>query len=274
MSAVTLSPKFSFSVPVYAPCISPDAFAGKTKDEISRLEVWEGKFRRSLGDLFRIDGEPAASPEETRVRLVGDFRKVRKVGFGMTAGGIVVEGSIGMHLGERMAGGSIRVHGDAGPWLGSGMRGGVIEVDGNAGDYVASAYRGSRGGMSGGTIIIHGNAGSDLGNWMRGGLIRVDGDVGTYVGVRMRGGTILVRGNAGERAGALMLRGKIVICGSIPSTLPSFSIQELRRSVKVAGEVVEGPFYLFQGDLTEGGEGRLFISKPSNPHLAYYERYL
>jgi hypothetical protein len=37
---------------------------------------------------------------------------------------------------------------------------------------------------------------------------------------------------------------------------------------------VEGPFYVFLGDLAEHGNGKLFISKSANSQLRYYEKFL
>jgi len=154
------------------------------------------------------------------------------------------------------------------------MRGGTIEIYGNAGDYVGAPYRGANRGMRGGTILIHGSVGRELGAYMVKGLIKVFGNVGDFVGFRMRGGTIFVGGDAGGRAGACMTGGKIVVDGRIESILPSFTIEDVRPKVKVNGEVVAGPFYLFIGDITEEGQGRLYVSKPKNPHLSPYEKYL
>ena len=274
MATITRTPKYSFTVPVYAPCISPDSFAGKTLKEIGELEVWEGNRRKKLKQLFDIKGKTADTPEEITIKLSGNLWKVRRIGEEMTAGKILIDGDAGLHLGVKMRGGTITVKGNADSWLGSQMRGGTIEVMGNAKDYVGGAYRGSGVGMRGGTIIVHGNAGYDVGEWMRGGFIKIMGNVGAYTGVHMQGGTILVQGDSEGRIGALMKGGKIVLMGKIDSILPSFTIQDLKKRTKVEGEAVEGPFYVFIGDLTEDGSGKLFISKKSNPHLSFYERLI
>ncbi|RLI09560.1 formylmethanofuran dehydrogenase subunit C, partial [Candidatus Bathyarchaeota archaeon] len=128
-------------MPVYAPCIKPDAFAGLSEHEIGALEAWRGNRRVKLAELFQIEGDGAARAEELTVRLVGDFSKVRQVGFEMAAGRIVVEGPVGLLAGEHMRDGELVVRGNAGSWLGARMLGGRIEVFGSAGDYVGSAYR-------------------------------------------------------------------------------------------------------------------------------------
>jgi len=259
---------------VEAECIAPNAFAGKSMGEIEALQIWEGNRKRTLRELFQIEGEENSPPEKVSIHIIGDLSRVRRIGAGMSAGEITVTGDVGMHLGEGIKGGTIRVAGNAGSWMGSTMKGGLIEIHGNAGDYVGAAYRGSTKGMGGGTIIIHGDAGNEAGCFMRNGLIKILGNVGQFVGVHMREGTIYIQGDAEARAGAQMLEGKIVIGGFIPSILPTFTIDSIRPNVKLNGEKVQGPFYRFIGDLADRGEGKLFVSKTKNPHLSFYEKYL
>jgi len=269
---VVLRPKRVFRVPVEAESITPDVFAGKSVEEIGKLKVWEGNRERSLNELFKVEGESGVKPEEVSIRIYGGVRKVRRIGAQMSAGEIVVHGDVGFHLGEEMIGGKILVEGNADSWVGSMMKGGVIEVKGDAGDYVGAAYRGgSTKGMSGGTIVIHGNAGNEVGYFMRKGIIKVYGNVGQFAGVHMKNGTIVVYGNSEGRDGAEMTGGKIVVCGMVPSVLPTFTIDAVKSRVEINGERLDGPFYLFVGDIAEGGEGRLYISKASNGHLRFYE---
>ncbi|MGD8506584.1 MAG: formylmethanofuran dehydrogenase subunit C [Candidatus Bathyarchaeota archaeon] len=272
---VALRPKRVFKVPVEAECITPDTFAGKSVEEIGKFKVWEGNRERSLSELFSVKGESGAKPEEVSIQIRGDVHKVRRIGAQMSAGEIVVHGDVGFHLGEEMAGGRILVDGNADSWMGLMMKGGVIEVKGDAGDYVGAAYKGgSTKGMSGGTIEIHGNAGNELGYFMRKGIIKVHGDVGQFTGVHMRNGIIVVYGNSEGRDGAEMIRGKIVVCGSVPSVLPTFTVETVKAKVKINGEKLEGPFYLFTGDIAEEGTGKLYISKASNTHLKFYEEII
>lgn len=238
------------------------------------LQVWEGNRKRTLGDLFKIEQGVDTSSEEANIRISGDVSKVGRIGTKMSTGRIIVEGDAGMHLGEEMKGGNITVTGNAASWAGSMMKNGTIEIKGDAGDYIGAAYRGSTEGMDGGEIIIHGNAGNEVGCFMRKGLIKVYGNVGQFVGIHMINGTIFIQGNSEGRAGAQMINGKIVVCGYIPSVLPTFTIDSIRPKVKVNGEKVEGPFYRFFGDLADGGNGKLFVSQTKNPHLSSYEEYL
>ncbi|MFQ6065273.1 MAG: formylmethanofuran dehydrogenase subunit C [Candidatus Bathyarchaeia archaeon] len=268
---ITLTPKKSFRVPVEAECISPNTLAEKSPAEISALPVWEGNRKRTLGELFKIEQEPSENPT---IRISGDVGKVRKIGAKMSSGRIVVEGNAGLHLGEEMNGGAISVAGNAGSWAGCMMSKGTIEIKGNAGDYIGAAYRGSTRGMGGGTIIIHGDAGNEVGCFMRKGLIKIYGNIGQFAGIHMKNGTIFVKGNSQGRVGAGMLGGKIIVCGHVPSILPTFTIDDIKSSVKINGEKIEGPFYRFLGDLAEDGNGKLFISQRQNTHLKPYERLL
>jgi formylmethanofuran dehydrogenase subunit C len=72
-----------------------------------------------------------------------------------------------------------------------------------------------------------------------------------------------------------MVNGKIVVAGHLESVLPTFSIDGVRGKVKIEeGETTEGSFYVFVGDLSENGDGKLYVLKEKNPHLVEYERFL
>jgi len=271
---ISLSPRYSFKVPIYADCLSPEVFAGKSLEEVSLLGVWEGNKKRVLKDLFSIEGEVGNPPEKITIRISGDLRKVRMVGAKMSFGSMIIEGDVGIHLGWMMKGGEIFAKGNVGSWAGCMMEGGRIEIAGSAGDYVGAPYRGSTQGMKDGIIVIHGDAGNEVGCYMRGGLVMIDGKAGEFAGINMRDGTILIRGDCEGRAGAGMLNGKIIICGHIAEILPTFTIDDVRPTVKVNDEKVTGPFYRFTGDITENGKGKLFVAKDKNPQLSFYEKYL
>jgi len=269
---IKLYPLKEFRYPIFAECINPDAFQGKTISEIEALKVWEGNKQRKLGELFKIE---MAGGNDGNIIVQGDLSKVRKIGARMKSGEITIHGNVGMHLGEEMQGGKIIVHGNVGGWAGSMMKNGVIEIHRNASDYVGAPYRGCSEGMHGGKIIVYGNVGNETGAYMRNGTIKVYGCVGQFAGLRMREGTIYIQKDAGTRAGSCMKGGKIVVGGYIESVLPSFTIEGIREKVKVEeGETATGPFYLFLGDLVEHGEGKLYVSKNKNPHLSNYEKFL
>jgi formylmethanofuran dehydrogenase subunit C len=269
---IVLTPLKKFQFPVHAECINPDIFQGKTLAEITALPVWEGNRKKKLGNLFKIEKTPAETPDIT---INGDASKVRRIGQGMTQGEIVINGNAGMHLGEKMAGGKITVNGNAGGWTGSSMKKGLIEIHGDASDYLASPYRGSTAGMRGGKIVVDGSVGSDSGCYLRGGTIIVKGNAGPFMGFHISKGVIYVEKNAGSRLGASMTGGKIVVSGSVDELMPTFTINAVKKKVKIEDTFkAEGPFYVFLGDLAEKGNGKLFVSKGKNLHLGLYEKFL
>lgn len=270
MIILTALKKFRF--PVYAECITPEVFKDKTASEIAELSVYEGNKQKKLGDLFKIEEGKAGTPD---IVINGDAGEVRRIGMGMKAGEIVINGNAGMHLGEKMSGGKITVNGDASGWTGSDMKGGSIEIHGNASDYLASPYRGSSTGMKKGIITVDGSVGSDSAVNMHGGVIKVKGGAGQFLGFGMDDGTILVEGQAGTRAGACMTGGKIILTGSIEEVLPTFTIDSVKPKAKVDDtQTATGPFYVFLGDRAEKGTGKIFVSKVKNPQLSVYEKFL
>jgi formylmethanofuran dehydrogenase subunit C len=274
LKEITIRLKRPLTVPVDASCISPNLLSGKTTEEILSSQIWEGNKKINLSDIFVVEGDASSSANDLQIRLLGDLKKVRSIGRGMTTGLIEVKGDVGMRLGEKMSGGRIIVDGDTGSWTGSRMKSGSIEVHGNAGDFVGAAYRGSRNGMKGGSVVIEGDAGVEIGCWMMGGRIIVKGNAGSFAGVHMIDGTILVEGDCTGRAGAQMTGGKIVVLGNLTSILPSFTFEEIKDKVKVVEEKLTGPFYTFLGDVNEDGTGRLFVSVSNNPQLKWYESYV
>jgi len=273
---IKLCPLKKFNFPVIAECVSPDVFQSKTSQEIEELKIWEGNKQKRLGELFKIEEIKTENPQEKEaITIEGDVSKVRRIGAGMKTGEITIHGNAGMHLGEEMKRGKIVVYGNVGGWAGSMMKGGAIEIHGNAGDYLSAPYRGSSEGMHGGKIIVHGNVGNEAGAHMRKGIIKIYGCAGQFVGFRMHDGTIYVQKDVEGRIGACMIGGKTVIGGFLESVLPTFTIDSIKEKVKIdEGEIVEGPFYLFLGDLVEHGDGKLYVFKEKNPHLSHYERFL
>jgi len=272
---LNLYPLRKFSLPITAECINPDILVGKTIQEIEALKLWEGNKQKKLGELFKIEEAKTENPQENLITIHGDVSKVRRIGACMKTGEITINGNVGMHLGEEMKGGKIVVHGNVGAWAGSMMKGGIIEIHGNASDYLGAPYRGSSEGLHEGKIIVYGNVGNEAGAHMRKGFLKIYGCAGQFIGFRMCEGTIYVQESAEARAGACMTGGKIVIGGALESVLPTFTIDSIKEKVKIEeGETIAGPFYFFLGDLSENGEGKLYVSKTKNPHLSHYEKLL
>jgi formylmethanofuran dehydrogenase subunit C len=269
---ITLTPLREFRFPVIAECINPDVFENKSVEEIALLTVWEGNKKKNLAELFKIEKK---AEDTGKITIHGDIKQVRRIGTGMKNGEIVVNGSVGMHVGEKMSGGKIAIQGDAEGWAGSDMKKGLIEIMGNAGPYLASPYRGSSAGMRGGKIIVHGNVDTDVAVSMKGGIIKIKGNAGPFLGFRMSGGTVHIEKKCGKRVGACMTGGRITVSGVLEEVLPSFTIEGTKAKVRIEeGDSAIGPFYTFLGDLAEDGNGKLFVSKSNNPHLSKYERFL
>jgi formylmethanofuran dehydrogenase subunit C len=274
LNKIVLELKRQLRVPVDSKAISPNVLSEKSLEEIAMLKVWEGNRQIGLGELFNIKDKIGGPTSDFHVVVSGDTRKIRCLGYRMSSGFMKIEGNTGMYIGEEMCGGSVSIEGSAESWLGSKMRGGSIEVSGDAGDHVGAAYRGSREGMTGGQITIHGNCGAEAGCWMSNGTVQVEGNAGMFPGIYMRGGVILIDGNCAGRAGAGMTGGTVVIRGKMETILPSFSIDEIRKRVKVGEEAIEGPFYVFRGDVGSARTGRIFVNIATNPQLKWCEEYL
>ncbi len=261
MAEVLLKPKEKMGIgtgngiAVEAEVIRPDVFAGKRREEIEGLPVWQGPAKLPLCEFFDVEvqgNQGNGSTEETTIIFEGDVSRVKRIGQGMKAGRIEVLGTAGMHLGAEMVGGSILVKGDAGSWAGMEMNGGLIRIQGSAGDHVGSAYRGSWRGMTGGQILIEGNARSQLGGGLVGGQIIVEGNVENFCAIRQSGGLILVKGSAIRGVGAEMSGGTVAICGKISRFSPGF-MEISREENPLLGDLqLEGRFAKFTGDYAIG----------------------
>lgn len=130
MKVYRITPAYEFKYPVQADVLKPELFEENPLEEILSIEVYEGRRKRLLGELFKV--EETGESEETTLELIGDFSKVRRVGKGMTKGVVRVKGVAGIGFGEGMRGSTIIVHGDAGWSVGYKMREGLIIVEGNA----------------------------------------------------------------------------------------------------------------------------------------------
>jgi len=269
MEEVTLIPKGKIDIKLEADVITPDSFAGKSAGEIGTLSVWQGPKTYPLSDFFEVIGNGGSSAAETLIRIKGDAMRVKRIGEGMSAGKIEIEGSAGMHVGTGMKGGEIVVYGDVDSWAGMEMLGGLLHIKGNAGDHVGCAYRGKWHGMKGGRIVIEGSARHNLGGGMDGGEILVDGNVEGFCGIRQNGGLIVVKGGALRGVGAEMAGGTIVVGGKIQRFAPGFEFVSMENKV-TSGEVeLIGEFKKFTGDyaISKRAKGALYVSADANPEL-------
>ena len=269
MEEVILIPKGTIGIKLEADVITPDSFAGKSAEEIGNLPVWQGPKTYPLTDFFEVIGSGGKSAEDTLIRIKGDTFRIKRIGEGMSAGKIEIEGSAGMHVGTGMKGGKILVYGDADSWAGMEMTGGLLHIKGNAGDHVGCAYRGKWHGMKGGRIVIEGSARHQLGGGMDGGEILVDGNVESFCGIRQNGGLIVVKGRALRGVGAEMAGGTIVIGGKIERFSPGFEYASMENRVTSGDVELIGEFKKFIGDyaISKRAKGVLYVVADANPEL-------
>ena len=223
---VCLTLQTSPTLPVEAETLIPENVAGKGPDAINALTILVGNRQERVGDHFSVamqQNETSGSESDLpQLLLSGDLSRFKRLGERMSAGSMVIEGSVGFNAGAYMRGGSLSIRGNAGDYLGAHMQGGSIEVRGSAGHFVGAAYRGFAQGMTGGAIVVHGNCGQMAGGRMRRGMVAVAGSCGDVPGFGMRAGTVLVGGQCGVRPGADMVRGSVILLQEPPALLPTF----------------------------------------------------
>ena len=261
MDTITITMKNVPALYLEADIISPDAFAGKNAAQIAELPVFEGNAASTLGKYFEISGSAGATAADTKVVVKGDVKKVKYIGFKMTAGELVIEGSADQYVGAWMKGGKILAKGDVAAFAGTAMKGGEMTIEGNAGNYLGAAYRGDWRGMSGGKILVKGNAGSDTGMYMLGGEIVINGDVDVHVMTHAEGGTVIIKGNAKSKLGGQMVDGNIYVFGTIDVMMPGFKpVDEVE--LEVAG--TSAKFAHFIGDTGERHKKRKGVVQYGN----------
>jgi formylmethanofuran dehydrogenase subunit C len=254
--------------------LTPDLLAGKSREDILRIELLSGNRKLRVADLFDLSGDDAQSG--LTIRASTD--RLASIGTRMQSGTIAVEGDCGPYVGLGMRGGKIVVHGTAAAFVGCGMRGGTIEVRGDAGDFVGGALPGDKQGMRGGSVVIHGNAGDRAGDRMRRGMILIAGDAGAYCGSRMLAGTIVVSGRVGHAPGFGLKRGTLLLAhppAEMPATFQDAGEHELLFLTLLSRhfEREGGAFKTFLplsnrvrrycGDLATGGKGEVLLGLSS-----------
>lgn len=262
---ITLTLRAPLEHALDADAIAADRFAALGSEEISALQLWDGRTSVALGEVFAVSGERSQT-----VVLDGDLGKLNGIGTMMSAGTLEISGSIGNGVGARMRGGTIRVQGSAGDDAGSAMSGGAIVIVGDAGDRAGGALQGASKGMTGGDIIVRGRAGREAGARMRRGILCC-ASVGASAGLGMIAGNIIASGAIGDGAGIGNKRGSIVALGGIavPPTYayactyrpPHLSLMLLylraRYDLSVSDAQLHGLFKRYSGDLAEIGKGEI-----------------
>jgi formylmethanofuran dehydrogenase subunit C len=149
VSALTFTLKAKLAQRVDCSALTLDGLRGKTGAEIRRIELPMGNTNIAVAEIFTIKGG-----DTERIIFSGDGGKLDRIGAGMTAGDIVVEGSAGVYIGLGMKGGALSIAGNAGIFAACAMRGGALNVEGDAGDFLGGGLPGERRGMFGGTVIV------------------------------------------------------------------------------------------------------------------------
>ena len=263
---VTLTLRAPLTDPIEAECIAADRFAMLGETQIAKLRIWTGREQRALGEVFRVDGSRAS-----RVRVVGDVRRVAAIGSEMTGGELIIDGDVGARTGLGLAGGIIEVRGTAGDDVGVRMAGGAIHIRGSAGDRVGAASAGASRGMTGGEIVVDGSVGVNAGARMRRGLLFVGGHAGDRTARAIIAGTVIVLGNTGDEPATASKRGSLIVGGEvrIPATYryactyhaPHVRLALLhvgrRYGVAIESRLLERPCKRFCGDAGTVGRGEI-----------------
>ena len=270
MSALTLTLRNAPAQSVDLSPLTPDALAGKNRDDIASIELASGNRKLRAGDLFSVEGESAGRGLVIRASSA----RLMYVGARMQTGTITVEGDCGPYAAMDMRGGTLVIQGDAGAFAGCAMRAGLLEIRGNAGDFVGGALPGDKQGMRGGAIVIGGNAGERAGDRMRRGMILIRGDAAAFCGARMVAGTIVVRGRVAKAAGFGLKRGTLLLAhapAEIPATFQDSGehsllfLRLLEKHFEREGEPFRGflPLPLrvrrYCGDQATGGKGEILL---------------
>ncbi len=269
MSALRLALRAAPPSRVDCAALTAAPLAGRTLAEVAALPLVAGNRTLRVEELFTLEGTPG----EVLV-VAGDGARLDRLGAGLAAGTLRVEGAAGDYLGQRMTGGRIEVAGRVGAFAANGMKGGEIHIAGDAGDFLGGAIPGDHQGMSGGLVLVTGNAGARAGDRMRRGVMLINGGAGDYLASRMVAGTIAVAGAVGRGAGTGMRRGTLLLpalpaalpptfndCGVFPFTMLTMLARAWRGLPGPFGSLPDGGFRVrrLMGDLANDGRGEILI---------------
>jgi formylmethanofuran dehydrogenase subunit C len=250
--------------------LTPQNLANKTVGEIERVELGTTRERVTAGEVFHVQaGDPAA------ILIEGGSARFDRVGMGMAAGSLLVDGEVGVEAGRLMTGGQLTVRGDAGPFAASGMKGGSLEISGDAGERLAGPLSAETVGMSGGLVHVRGGAGPRAGDRLRRGVILIEGRAGAYAGSRMIAGTLAIGGQAGDLPGYLMSRGTILLgrgatllsptfgdCGEHDLVATRLLADYVGRASGKLARLFRRPLRRLAGDLAALGKGEILLARP------------
>ena len=262
MKKIILNLKEKNQISIEFDNILPELLYDKTSDQINKSIVFYGNKQKPLSYFFEVDviGK-TDNPNECSIIINGDTSRIKRIGYQMSCGNIVVNGDVDFHVGAKMSGGHIVVNGDAGSYAGREMKGGLLEIKGNVREFCGSAYSGEWRGMSGGKIIISGNVGKHLADYMLGGEIYVRGNCDILAGVHMVGGFIQIEGNVKQWLGGQIKKGTIIVTGNSEKLLPGFISKEKIHNPLINDKYYFGVYKLFIGDKGVKGKANLWIKQ-------------
>ncbi|MDD5959735.1 MAG: formylmethanofuran dehydrogenase subunit C [Methanobrevibacter wolinii] len=245
--------------------IIPDTVYTWEAEDFDKYAVPVGNSRFPLTDFFDITVEGTAdSPAEVKMVFNGDCGRVKYIGNKMSAGEIIVNGDADLHAGAEMSGGKMTVMGNVEAHAGREMSGGELEIFGNTKEFTGASYIGEWRGMTGGKIIVHGNAGKQCGECLTGGNIHVLGDCDILAGIHMTKGVIEIDGNVNRWPGGQMKNGNIIIHGKLGRLLEGFVEEDIVTDPEINGEVYEGRYIQYKGDIALNGKGHLYLDAEKN----------
>lgn len=250
-------------IPLEIENFNPASVVKVGESKLNDLEVYEGNRVKKTSDFFDISGTIAEKTESQTVIIENSCNMLRRIGYEMMGGRIVVEGDSGSQTGCYMKEGKITIKGNTGSYAGLEIKGGKITIEGNAGEFLGGAYWGSRTGMTGGEIIVNGDVGNETGSWIKGGNIQIKGTAGDFLGFHSASKkSYIITNAAGLRSGGQMTSGNIVILDPDCKPLPSFIKKENVTNVIVGEkEIIKGEFVRYTGDHAERKKaiGNLYI---------------
>ncbi len=269
MSALIFSPRAAPAQRLDLSPLIPQNLAGKSAAEIASIELQTTRVRVAAGDVFRI-----RMGDSDALVIEGGAERFDRVGMGLAAGSIRVEGEVGVEVGRLMSGGQLIVRGDAGPFAGSGMKGGTLTIEGDAGERLGGPLSGETIGMSGGVLHVRGDAGERAGDRLRRGFILIEGRAGAYAGSRMIAGTLAIGEEAGELPGYLMGRGTILLgqgatllsptfgdCGEHDLVAARLMADYIAQASGKLARLFRRPLRRLAGDLAALGKGEILLPR-------------
>ncbi len=212
------------AIPIDVSSLLPSKILPLSVEEIQRLDIAIAAEKVLLGEVSQVT---CSSDGRNDLVFSGDTQACALIGYGMSAGRLVVQGEAGEAAGSEMQGGELVIFGSAGDRLGNHMRRGLIWVDGNTGEY--------------------------CGERLLAGTIFCTGKLGRYGGLGMKRGS-LVTEELDE-----------VLPGFFPAGIADeewlrIYYKELEASgIRVPTKWKTGKPHRFTGDHLESGKGELLI---------------